>query len=429
MPITVDPLTDLSREKIPRWCKGFGLLPASAATAAALRTSRPNLFGGSFEFPLLTLRRSAVRHNVRTMSDYCSSAGVLLAPHGKTAMSPELASAQMAAGAWAITVATIGQLRTYRQFGIDRFLIANEVVEPAEISWRADEMRSDAALDVYCYVDSLAGVQLPESSLRDRPQARPISVLIEFGHRNGRTGVRSAKDAQIIAEVVRASDALHLAGIAGYEGGLGHDASEATLTAVAAYAHSLKDLAMQLHDAGLIQPEFIVTCGGSAFFDTVVAALRSGWPLTLLPKIVIRSGAYVAYDHGFYSTVSPVGSHRSDAPIFWPAMELWAPVLSRPELGLALLGAGRRDVSFDEGLPIPLRARRTESDDTTIDGAEVVQLNDQHAFVRMSTTTRLDAGDLVCLGISHPCTTFDKWRVIAVVDDDDLVVDAVHTFF
>jgi D-serine dehydratase len=33
------------------------------------------------------------------------------------------------------------------------------------------------------------------------------------------------------------------------------------------------------------------------------------------------------------------------------------------------------------------------------------------------------------MGITHPCTSFDKWRVIPVVDDDDRVVDAVHTFF
>ena len=38
-------------------------------------------------------------------------------------------------------------------------------------------------------------------------------------------------------------------------------------------------------------------------------------------------------------------------------------------------------------------------------------------------------GDLVGLGISHPCTTFDKWQVVYVVDDDYAIVDAVKTFF
>ena len=41
----------------------------------------------------------------------------------------------------------------------------------------------------------------------------------------------------------------------------------------------------------------------------------------------------------------------------------------------------------------------------------------------------LAPGDLVCLGISHPCTTLDKWRVILVLNDDGRVIDTVHAFF
>ena len=43
--------------------------------------------------------------------------------------------------------------------------------------------------------------------------------------------------------------------------------------------------------------------------------------------------------------------------------------------------------------------------------------------------SRPEPGDLVCLGISHPCTTLDKWRVIPVVSDDGRVTDTVHAFF
>ena len=41
----------------------------------------------------------------------------------------------------------------------------------------------------------------------------------------------------------------------------------------------------------------------------------------------------------------------------------------------------------------------------------------------------LRVGDLVGCGISHPCTAFDKWRLIPVVDDNYGVVDAVLTYF
>jgi len=38
-------------------------------------------------------------------------------------------------------------------------------------------------------------------------------------------------------------------------------------------------------------------------------------------------------------------------------------------------------------------------------------------------------GDEVELGISHPCTTFDKWRWMPIVDEDYTVVDAIVTCF
>lgn len=62
-------------------------------------------------------------------------------------------------------------------------------------------------------------------------------------------------------------------------------------------------------------------------------------------------------------------------------------------------------------------------------------LNDQHAFLRLpgSTTAEVPVGSVVRLGLSHPCTAFDKWRLIPVIDDADAerprVVDLLHTFF
>ena len=58
------------------------------------------------------------------------------------------------------------------------------------------------------------------------------------------------------------------------------------------------------------------------------------------------------------------------------------------------------------------------------------KLNDQHCYLRLNeSSVDLRVGDRVALGISHPCTTFDKWRWIAVVDEDYRVVDALTTHF
>ena len=138
-------------------------------TAAGLAAARPALHAAGFTYPLLTLRESALANNIEAMAAYCDRAGVALAPHGKTAMSPELAARQLVHGAWGITVATIGQLRTYRAFGFPRLLLANELVDEAGIAWLAAELAADPGFEAYCYVDSLDGVAILDRVLRHLP--------------------------------------------------------------------------------------------------------------------------------------------------------------------------------------------------------------------------------------------------------------------
>ena len=173
-------------------------------------------------------------------------------------------------------------------------------------------------------------------------------------------------------------------------------------------------------------PEFIITAGGSAYFDVVARELNPG---STDATVILRSGAYLFHDDGLYGTVSPTARDTPGAPALLPAIELWAQVLSRPEAGLALLGAGRRDVGFDGGLPVPKRVLRRDGSTAPCGGWQVSELNDQHAYLRVDDDAVLTPGDVVCLGISHPCTTLDKWRVIPVTDDNDRVIDFVHAFW
>ncbi|MGH3199192.1 MAG: alanine racemase [Streptosporangiaceae bacterium] len=448
--------------------KGFGPLatarsagpadPACAGdagvTAASLAAARPLWHAAGFSYPLLTLRESALANNIEAMAAYCDRAGVALAPHGKTAMSPELAARQLARGAWGITVATIGQLRTYRAFGFPRLLLANELVDEAGIAWLVAELAADPGFEAYCYVDSQDGVRildqvLSSSPARQRP-GRRLPVLVEIGHARGRTGCRTDDGALDVAKSAAATGTLRVAGVAGYEAGfeagyeagyeqgIGAGSETGPLELIAAFCRRLRGLAGILAEtrpgvagqdaAASSGEELIVTAGGSAYFDVVTRELTAGGTAGL--TVILRSGAYLTHDHGYYGAVSPVGRDAADAPALRPALELWAQVLSRPEPGLALLGAGRRDVGFDKGLPVPLRVvRRGVAGGASGVSGEVTELNDQHAYLRLDEATALAPGDLVCLGISHPCTTLDKWRVIPVVDDDGRVTDTVHAFF
>ena len=56
-------------------------------------------------------------------------------------------------------------------------------------------------------------------------------------------------------------------------------------------------------------------------------------------------------------------------------------------------------------------------------------MNDQHAYLSFAAGDAPQVGDLVGCGISHPCTAFDKWRLIPLVDQRYQVLDAVLTYF
>jgi len=150
----------------------------------------------------------------------------------------------------------------------------------------------------------------------------------------------------------------------------------------------------------------IATAGGSTYFDTVADALAGDW------RTILRSGCYLTHDDGLYRRTSPLREG------LLPALRVWSQVVSRPEPDLAVLTMGRRDVSFDQGLPVPYGMA----------GAHVVKLHDQHAFLRLGDDD-LAVGDWVEFGISHPCTVFDKWSMIPVLDGDGRVVDLIRTFF
>jgi D-serine deaminase-like pyridoxal phosphate-dependent protein len=315
----------------------------------------------------------------------------------------------------------------YRAFGFPRLLLANELVDERGIAWLAGELAADPGFAAYCYVDSTDGVAILDRVLTVHPAGRRLPVLVEIGL--GRTGCRTDDQALTVAKAAAATDTLTVAGVAGYEGTIsGVDAR--ALDTVASFCRRLANLAGTVAEVAGVPGEFIATAGGSVYFDVVareLTAAGSGFPDRM--TVVLRSGCYLFHDHGVYQAATPAVRGAAGAPVFRPALELWAQVVSRPEPELALLSAGRRDVGFDAGLPVPLQARRRDGGAAGLAGAKVTGLNDQHAYLRLDPGTALAPGDLVCLGISHPCTTLDKWGVIPVLDDQDRVIDTVHTFF
>jgi D-serine deaminase-like pyridoxal phosphate-dependent protein len=382
--------------------------------------------------PVVTLRESALAHNVQRMAAWCAERGAWLAPHGKTTMAPQLFDRQLAAGAWGITAATMSQVRLMRAFGVRRVLLANEIVDAPSIRWLAAELERDPDFEFLCLVDSPDGVGLMEAALAAAGAVRRVDVLVELGVPGRRTGVRDPAELVELAERVTESPLLALAGVEGYEGVVARGRDPVAVRRADDFLARLVGTVRVLDERGLFRdrPEAIVTAGGSAYFDRVMAAADRLTGTSVPVRTILRSGCYVTHDHAHYERSSPWRSEvAGPGERLVPALELWARVLSTPEAGLAIVGFGKRDAPFDLDLPMPLIRRPAAGGPLEpISGrAEVVELNDQHAFVHHAGGLRV--GDVLTFGLSHPCTTFDKWPLLPVLDDGDAVIDAIRTYF
>ncbi|HEV2640731.1 MAG TPA: amino acid deaminase [Actinocrinis sp.] len=428
-------LDRLGEERIGWRYKGF---PAAFAqlTVAELVAAKPAL--AEFGTPLLLLDAGALAHNLATMAGYCARHGVDLSPHGKTTMAPQLFARQLAAGSWGITAATIAHVRAYRAFGVATVLLGNELLDPDALAWVAAELRQDPQFRLLCFADSVAGVELMQAALDAADAPRPVDVIIDLGLPGGRTGCRNPQEALVVARTVRAASRLRVVGVGGFEGALAPDRAQESLDRIRGYLHMVRETASLLDQHELFDeaPEILLTAGGSAYFDDVVEILTAPWQASLPVRTVLRSGAYITHDDGHYRRLTPFaapepGGEQDGEPrdAFRPALRLHGRVLSLPEPGLALLDFGKRDAPFDLGLPEPQHVRRADGAVQRL-GADCVikSLADQHAFLAYGPETQFSLGDIVSCGISHPCTAFDKWQLIPVVEGEQ-VVDVIRTFF
>lgn len=423
-------MRELAQEPVTHRFKG---LPADAEaaglTVGELAAERRSLFDGGFTTPLLALSAESLAHNLALLETYADRHGLAFAPHGKTSMSPQLFARQLARGAWGITAAVPHQARVYRAFGIQRIFLANEVVDAAALRWIAGELDADPDFRIVVYVDSVRGVELMDEALRAAGASRPLDVVVELGAGEGaRTGARTPADCARVADAVAATGTLRLVGVAGYEG----EVPQADGARVRSWLRELVTLAVEFDRAGRFSPdlaELVVSAGGSAWFDAVAEVFAEIPELSRPVLKLLRSGAYVSHDDGHYKELTPFNRVPEEGEL-QPAFRLWAQVVSRPTPQQAFVNAGKRDAAYDLHLPeaqVVRSARDGKVRPAT--GITVTGLSDQHGWLSTDESARLEVGDWIGLGLSHPCTIFDKWQLIPVVDADGTVVEFVRTFF
>ncbi|MEY4100666.1 MAG: hypothetical protein RL300_1837 [Pseudomonadota bacterium] len=406
---------------------------AMPCLASALAGKGWNILANDLPFPLAVLQRSALNHNLAWMQAFAKRKGVVLAPHGKTTMSPQLFQMQLAAGAWGLTFATVYQAAVGVEAGARRIIIANQVVGDADFDALAALLAQHADLRIWFLVDSLAQLALIEDWAGRHVNAAPFDVLLEMGIPGQRTGCRTLDQALQLARRLASSPAVRFGGVECYEGGVARCDPEGDVREVSALVRRVSELVQACDREQLFTDgELLITAGGSAVFDLVIPLLHL--QDLLRPMLgVLRSGCYLTHDHGNYARFLRLVESREglDASLR-PALEVWAMVQSVPEPGLALLTCGRRDISYDLEMPLPQRhaARGVRQTCAVPADWKISALNDQHAYLRFDAAGLIpQVGDRVSLGISHPCTTFDKWRWLALVEDDGAVTGAVATRF
>ncbi|GGQ65727.1 amino acid deaminase [Streptomyces griseorubens] len=421
--MVLDALARLAEERVGHRFKG---LPPDAAdlTVGELAAQRRNLFTGGFTTPVLALSAERLEHNLAALETFAERHGLAFAPHGKTSMAPQLFHRQIERGAWGITLAVPHQVRVAREFGVQRVFLANELVDAAALRWVAAEQDADPAFRFVCYVDSVRGVELMDAALAGA--SRPVDVVVELAAGEGaRTGVRTEAECAAVADAVAGARALRLVGVAGYEG----EVPQADPERVRAWLRRLVALAGDFDKAGRFAglDEIVVSAGGSAWFDAVADVFAEAPELSAPVLKLLRSGAYVSHDDGHYQRLTPFNRVPGEGGLE-PAFRLWTQVVSRPSAEQAFTNAGKRDAAYDLDLPVA-RVVRRDGVERPATGIEVTGLSDQHAWLRTSSEADLEVGDWVGLGLSHPCTSFDKWLLIPVAEADGTVVDYIRTFF
>ena len=421
-----DALLDPSTKGLRAGCGPITLREVGERDWSLLREDLP--------LPQAVIRRATLEANSAWMSRFTEMNGLRIAPHGKTTMAPGLYDLQARDGAWAITVATTQQMGVALRFGVRRVLIANQPVGPGQIDAVFAALAGDPTVEIYCLADSVEGVALLANGAARWPasQANKLRVLVEIGADGGRTGARNRAAALAVSRAVAAASGLTLTGFECFEGVMPDiPAVDRLVDEVVAAAEAAEAEGLMPEGAPLI-----LSAGGSAYFDRVgerFVPARFTRPVVKL----LRSGCYLTHDamsyaRAFKRVVADTSLALPEGGLE-PALEVWAYVQSRPEPGKAILTMGKRDVGHDAGLPKPERWFRpggAMAAPLPVPAAhEVVALNDQHCHMVTPADTALKVGDMVGFGIGHPCTTFDKWALLMIVDEEYRVTGAVRTFF
>jgi D-serine deaminase-like pyridoxal phosphate-dependent protein len=334
--------------------------------------------------PALVVDLDAMEENIERMALFFRDKPAKLRPHFKTHKSPLLAHKQIRAGAIGMTCAKLGEAEVLVEAGIGNVLIANQIVDPLKIARLAQLAGQTTLIVAVDQADNLHQI-----SAAAQKAGTLVGVVIEVDVGLHRCGVQPGPAAVTLAQLAGRLPGIHFAGVLGYEGHtvLLADTEQRSRESREAM-QVLVSTADLIRQAGL--PVEIVSGGGTGTYDLTGA----------FPGITeVEAGSYLFMDTQY---------SRLDLP-FRCALSLLATVVSTPAPGRAVIDAGMKVLSTDNGLPEVVSPA----------GVKLAALNEEHGRLEIDPgLVSLRVGDRVELIPSHVCTTVNLHdRYYAVRDD------------
>jgi D-serine deaminase-like pyridoxal phosphate-dependent protein len=308
--------------------------------------------------------------NLATMARFFEDRSAKLRPHFKTHKCPILAQKQVELGAIGLTCAKLGEAEVLVQAGIPSILIANQVIDPVKIT-RLAELSLKSQIIVA--VDNPDNVHMYSAAAQQAGSV--INLVVEVNIGLNRCGVQPGEAVLSLARLISQSSSLHFAGLLGYEG------QTMFVTNPELRQKNVHQAMSELvRTADLLRRVRIavdmVSAGGTGTYD-----LTGAYP----GVTEVEAGSYLFMDAKYQKLGLP----------FRCALTLLANVISVPVPGRAVIDAGMKSLTTENGLP----------EVVSPPGVRLKALHEEHGILEVDPQTHLQIGDSVELLPSHVCTT------------------------
>jgi D-serine deaminase-like pyridoxal phosphate-dependent protein len=326
----------------------------------------------TLDTPALVVDLDVLDANIERIAAACRSEGIAWRPHVKSVSVPAIAQRLIDAGAIGVTVAKLSAATVMVDAGIDDVLVANQVVGQVKIA-RLMELLRRASVTVA--VDDLANVDALEAAATAAGLVAPVVIEVDLGLR--RAGVPPGDSVVALAGEITRRSSLRFAGLMGWEGPTAYVVDPAEkAAAIRAAVGLLVASADACRAAGL--PVRIVSCGGTGTYATSAR----------VPGVTeIQAGG------GIFSDVR----YRTKVFVDHPyALTVLSTVTSRPTPTRIVCDAGKKTMSSDAAVPLPIG----------LDGVRSVALSAEHATIELEEPTATPAaGDTLAFVVGYSDTT------------------------